>query len=84
MIAESRTVATLLLEHLTEDEWKQKIVSENVLQKKSGQTSIRYVKTIRSRPEPLGEEFIQALLRVDNQTFTQLLMMAFFYSTPLL
>lgn len=69
MIAESRTVATLLLEHLTEDEWKQKIVSENVLQKKSGQTSIRYVKTIRSRLEPLGEEFIQALLRVDNQTF---------------
>ena len=82
MIAESRTVATLILEHLTEDEWKQKIVSDNVLQKKSGQTAIRYVKTIRSRLEPQGEEFIRALLQADNQTFTQLLMMAFLLHSP--
>lgn len=82
MMAESRTVAALILEHLTEDEWKQKVVSENVLQKKSGQTAVRYVKTIRSRLEPLGEEFIRALLQADNQTYTQLLMLTFLLHSP--
>lgn len=82
MMAESRTVAVLILEHLTEDEWKQKIVSENMLQKKSGQTAVRYVKTIRSRLEPLGDDFISTLLNADNKTYTQLLMLAFLLHSP--
>ncbi|MFL4144812.1 DUF1819 family protein, partial [Escherichia coli] len=45
LITESRIIAESLLKKLPEDEWKSLIVEQNVLQKKSGQTAIRYART---------------------------------------
>nr|WP_308874041.1 BrxA family protein [Thiothrix subterranea] len=54
LIAESRTVAATLLQHLPEADWKRLFEVENVLQKPSRHSSIRYARAIRRRLAPLG------------------------------
>lgn len=65
LITESRIIAESLLKKLPEDEWKSLIVEQNVLQKKSGQTAIRYARTIRWRIEGLGDEFMTVTCPLD-------------------
>jgi len=57
LITESRTVAEIQLKKLSEKDWKQLIVDENILQKKSSQTALRFANVIRQRLEVMGEPF---------------------------
>lgn len=67
MVAESRVIAGTLLQTLPEEEWKRLIIEQNILQKKSPQTAIRYARTIRWRLVSLGEAFIQELIAADER-----------------
>lgn len=84
MVAESRVIAGTLLQSLPEEEWKRLIIEQNILQKKSPQTAIRYARTIRWRLEPLGEAFIQELIAADERVCSQLLMLAVLINSPVL
>ena len=54
LMTESRIVAEILLKNLSVKEWKQLIVDDNVLQKKSPQTALRFANVIRKRLESMG------------------------------
>ena len=82
LITESRIIAESLLKKLPEDEWKSLIVEQNVLQKKSGQTAIRYARTIRWRIEGLGDEFMTDLLAASERAYVQMLMMSLLIHSP--
>lgn len=82
-IAESRIIAEKILEHLSEDEWKRLILEENILQKKSPHTAIRYARTIRTRLQPMGEPYIKALLQTSERAYLQLLMFALLCNSPI-
>ncbi len=84
LITESRTVAEIQLKKLSEKEWKQLIVDENVLQKKSSQTAIRFAHVIRKRLETMGDPFTQLLLDVSERAYIQLLMAAFIVQSPVI
>ncbi len=83
LITESRIIAESLLKNFPEDEWKSLIVEQNVLQKKSRQTAIRYARTIRGRIEGLGEEFMSRLLAANERAYVQMLMMALLIHSPI-
>jgi hypothetical protein len=55
-LAESRVVADLLLRDLTPEDWKARIVRENVLQARNPATAIRLARLIRKRLEPMGND----------------------------
>ena len=59
LVAESRIVARTLLQNLSDAEWKHLFEVENILQKRSRHSSIRYARTIRRRITPLGKDFMQ-------------------------
>ena len=82
LITESRIIAESLLKKLPEDEWKSLIVEQNVLQKKSSQTAIRYARTIRWRIEGLGDEFMTDLLAASERAYVQMLMMSLLIHSP--
>ncbi len=84
LITESRTVAEIQLKKLSDKEWKQLIVGENVLQKKSSQTALRFANVIRKRLETMGEPFTQLLLDVSERAYIQLLMAAFMVQSPVI
>jgi hypothetical protein len=56
LICESRTIAGLLLDGANEKKWHQKIVIENILQKKSPKSSIRQARLIRNRLSLMNAE----------------------------
>lgn len=82
LITESRIIAESLLKKLPEDEWKLLVVEQNVLQKKSSQTAIRYTRTIRRRIEGVGEEFLTELLAASERAYVQMLMMSLLINSP--
>jgi len=84
LIAETRIIAEILQKKLPENEWKQLIIDDNVLQKKSSQTAIRFARVIRSRLETMGDNFIQTLLEVPERAYIQLLMAAFMVQSPVI
>ena len=55
-LRESRVVADLLLQRLSDAEWKEAIVEKNVLQVGSVVGLVRSSNILRARLEPLGEE----------------------------
>ncbi|OOF02298.1 DUF1819 family protein [Salinivibrio sp. MA607] len=83
LITESRIIAESLLKKLPEDEWKSLIVEQNVLQKKSGQTAIRYARTIRWRIEGMGEAFMSELLAASERAYVQMLMVSLLIHSPI-
>lgn len=83
LITESRIIAESLLRKLPEDEWKSMVISENILQKKSGQTAIRYARTVRWRIEGLGSDFMAELLITNERAYVQMLMMALIIHSPI-
>jgi len=84
LMTESRIVAEIQLRKLSEKEWKQLIVDDNVLQKKSAQTALRFANVIRKRLEAMGEPFTQALMEVPERAYIQLLMAAFIVQSPVI
>ena len=84
LMTESRIVAEIQLRKLSEKEWKQLIVDDNVLQKKSAQTALRFANVIRKRLEAMGEPFTQTLLEVPERAYIQLLMAAFMVQSPVI
>ena len=84
LITESRIIAEIQLKNLSVDEWKKLVVDENVLQKKSAQTALRFANVIRKRLEVMGEPFSQLLLDVSERAYIQLLMAAFMFQSPVI
>ncbi len=83
-LAESRIIAESLLKNLPDNKWKSQIIENNILQKKSGQTAIRYARTIRCRIEGQGERFITELLTACERAYIQMLMMSLLIHSPVL
>jgi len=84
LIIETRIVAEVLKRKVSEDQWKQLLVNDNILQKKSAQTAIRFGRVIRNRLEIMGDDFIQKLLEVHERAYIQLLMAAFMVQSPVI
>ncbi|MBE0471468.1 MAG: DUF1819 family protein [Methyloprofundus sp.] len=84
LIAETRIICEIQLKNLSVDEWKKLVVDENVLQKKSPQTALRFANVIRKRLEVMGKPFSQLLLDVSERAYIQLLMAAFMIQSPVI
>jgi len=84
LINETRTIAEILQDKLSEEEWKRLIINENVLQKKSSQTAIRFARVVRNRLEAMGAGFTSKLLEVHQRAYIQLLMAAFMVQSPVI
>jgi len=82
LIAETRIIAQIQLENLSADEWRQQVITENVLQKKSQQTSLRFSGVIRKRLEMMGKVFTLALVSVSERAYIQLLLAGFIVQSP--
>lgn len=83
LIAETRIIAESLLKQLPEDEWRNLVIDQNILQKKSVKTSSRYVRVIRTRIEGLGQDFISALVTSTDRAYIQLLLVAVMINSPI-
>lgn len=84
LLAESRLVAETLLQALPEKDWNHLFTDENILKKNSPHTAIRYARTIKRRLEPLGVEFIEAVLHASESGYKQLLILSLMIHTPAL
>ncbi len=84
LLAESRLVAETLLQALPEKDWNHLFTDENILKKNSPHTAIRYARTIKRRLEPLGVEFIEAVLHASESSYKQLLILSLMIHTPAL
>ncbi len=82
LMVESRIIAEIQLRGLSEKAWKQLIVDDNVLQKKSPQTALRFARVIRKRIEAMGENFAQVITSAPERAYIQLLMAAFMVQSP--
>lgn len=82
-LTESRIITESLLRNLSDDKWNSLIIGDNILQKKSGQTAIRYARTIRCRIESLGTEFMTELLAVSERAYVQMLMVSLLIHSPI-
>ena len=71
MVRESRVVADLLLNNVSDEDWKRAVIEENILQKKVPASAKRNAKTIRSRLELLEPEFWKAIRDGDDELATQ-------------
>lgn len=83
LIAETRIIAESLLKQLPEDEWRNLVIDQNILQKKSVKTSSRYVRVIRTRIEGLGQDFMSALVTSTDRAYIQLLLVAVMINSPI-
>jgi len=82
LITESRVIAEVLQNNSPKQDWKKVIVDENILQKKSPQTALRFANVIRKRLEAMGEAYTQTLLNVSERAYMQLLLAAFMVQSP--
>jgi Putative inner membrane protein (DUF1819) len=55
-VPESRIISDLLLRSIDEEEWKQAILKENILQTRNQATALRITRLIRNRLELMDEE----------------------------
>ena len=83
LVTESRIVAESLLQHLPDKEWRELIIEQNILQKRSPNTAIRYARAVRKRLQPLGEDFLQAVIDATEREYLQLLMTALLIQAPI-
>jgi len=84
LITESRIIGEIQLKKLSDNEWKQLIVDDNVLQKKSPQTALRFANVIRKRLDSMGEPFTKLLVTTSERGYIQLLMAAFMVQSPVI
>jgi len=83
MLNDSLILAPHLLPVPTIEAWKQLIVEQNILQRKSPHTALRTAATIRKRLAPLGEEYLNDLLILPERGYVQLLMVALLIQSPI-
>lgn len=83
LITESRTMAEIQLKNLPEDQWKQRIIQDNILQKKAPQTALRFARVIRKRIKGMGDGFAPRLVSAPERAYIQLLMAAFMVQSPI-
>lgn len=84
LIAETRIIASIQLENLSDKQWQQRIIEDNVLQKKSTQTASRFAKVIRKRLNAMGNDYTQALIHVSDRAYVQLLLAGFIVQYPII
>ncbi len=84
LIAESKVVAKTLLSGMAEADWNRLFTDDNILQKKSKHTAIRYARSVKKRLEPLGKDFIEAVIQAPDSQYNQLLLLALMIHTPVL
>jgi len=82
-ISESKLLAKPLLNHLSEQQWKELIVDENILQKKSPNSANRNARTIKLRLETLGDDLLNQLSHASEKEAIQLLMVALLIHSPI-
>lgn len=70
-VRESRIIADLLLTQANEESWKQAILTDNILQKRSPATATRASRALRSRLERVEPAFWQAIRDGDDELATQ-------------
>jgi hypothetical protein len=73
-----------LLQDPDNDQWKQLIVEENILQRKSPYTALRVAATVRKRLAPLGHDFLNDILGLPERTYIQLLLVALLIQSPIM
>ena len=84
MPRESQIIADLLLRDLTKEEWDDKLIEENVLQRNTPNTAKRVAAMLCTRLKPLNREFWQALSEADKNTATQLSLLSTLINSPIL
>ncbi|WP_319784400.1 DUF1819 family protein [Oceanisphaera sp. IT1-181] len=84
MVSESRVMADTLLQQPSEEQWKHAVIEQNILQKNSPQTAIRYARTLRWRLEPLGADFMRELVEAEERVCIQMLLLALLLNSPVL
>lgn len=82
-VSESRTIAELMLQGYSDEDIRFAVEEDNVLQKNSPKTAVRYARTIRLRLEPMGKSFLELLVRANQEMAKQLLMAAFLQQSPM-
>ncbi|WP_217632569.1 DUF1819 family protein [Marinobacter sp. AC-23] len=76
LVRESRIIAELLLDNASEAEWKQAVILDNRLQKRSPATALRQARALRQRLELLDQPFWRALRDGDDELATQVAFVA--------
>lgn len=71
MVSESRVIAETLLQQPSEEQWKHAVIEQNILQKNSPQTAVRYARTLHWRLAPLGEDFVENYLNALRKQLMQ-------------
>lgn len=84
LLVESRRVAPTLLNMMPDSEWRQLFTEQNILQKQSKHTAIRYANSVKQRLQPLGKAFIEAVIGASDAEYRQLLLLALMIHTPVL
>ena len=70
-LRESRIIADLLLQGVSDEDWKQAILEENVLQMDSIESIKRISRLLRARLKPLGEGLWEMVRDGDREQATQ-------------
>lgn len=76
MVDESRKIAGLLLEDLSEKQWADAIEQQNIIQKGSFQTARRQARCIRYRLTELPNEYLKVIENGTSKEVKQLLLFA--------
>ena len=83
-VPESRVVADLLLRKLTDEQFRQAIVANNVLQTRNPATARRLARLIRSRLEPMGADLWKLVRDGAGDVATHAVLAAAIKHSPLL
>lgn len=84
MLNDSITLAPYMLNEPSQEQWKNLVVDQNILQRKSPQTALRAAATVRKRLLPLGSEFLNDMVTLPERTYVQLLMLALLIESPIM
>jgi hypothetical protein len=76
MLPESRLLADLLLKHPSDQDWKQRICVDNILQKPSPATATRVASLIKNRLSFLSQEGLRLVVLSERALAIQLLFVA--------
>jgi hypothetical protein len=83
-VAESRIIANLLLQGVDQKQWKEAILTQNVLQARHPATAVRLARLIRSRLELMDAELWQLVRDGTRTVASQALLAAAIKHSPLL
>ena len=84
MVRESRIIAGLILESVTDEEWNKSIIEENILQKRTIASAKRNAHTVKKRLLSLSIDYIRLLIDGDDELATQIVLVSVLKTNPLL